>query len=105
MGVCTKYLHVDLCNVYLHVDLKIVTVCGILNLLRGGEDLPPKTEAQKKAQKKYMENVATIQVRTTEQQRDAIKAHAVARKESVNSFINRAITNQIERDKGGTAHE
>lgn len=60
--------------------------------------MPPKTEAQKKAQKKYMENVATIQIRTTTEQRDTVKAHAEARGESVNGFINRAIAEAMERD-------
>lgn len=57
------------------------------------------TEAQAKAHKKYMETVATIQVRTTADQRELIKAHAEAQGESVNGFINRAIDEQIERDK------
>lgn len=60
--------------------------------------MPPKTEAQKKAQRKYMESVATIQIRTTAEQRDTIKAHAEARGESVNGFINRAIDHEMERD-------
>ena len=60
--------------------------------------MSPKTDAQKKAQKKYMENVATIQIRTNETHRDEIKAHAKARNESVNAFINRAIDNQIKQD-------
>ena len=61
--------------------------------------MPPKTEAQKKAQKRYMEGVATIQVRTTEERRDAIKIHAEMQNESVNSFINRAIDETMERDQ------
>ncbi len=61
--------------------------------------MPPKTEAQKKAQRKYMESVATIQIRTTADRRDSIKAHAEARGESVNGFINRAISETMERDK------
>jgi len=60
--------------------------------------VPPKTEAQKKAQRKYMESVATIQIRTTAEQRDTIKTHAQARGESVNGFINRAISETVERD-------
>lgn len=32
-------------------------------------------------------------------QKDIIKAHAEGRGESVNAFINRAIDNQLERDK------
>ena len=65
--------------------------------------MPTKTEAQKKAQRKYMENVATIQIRTTADQRDTIKAHAEARGESVNGFINRAISETMERDNGAPA--
>ena len=61
--------------------------------------MPPKTEAQKKAQRKYMEAVATIQIRTTTDYREQIKAHASARGESVNGFINRAIEETMERDK------
>ena len=63
--------------------------------------MPTKTEAQKKAQRKYMENISTIQIRTTADRRDAIKAHAEARGESVNGFINRAISETMERDTGG----
>ena len=56
------------------------------------------TEAQAKAHKKYMEGVATIQVRTTADRREQIKSHAEAHGESVNSFINRAIDEQMKRD-------
>ena len=67
--------------------------------------MPTKTEAQKKAQRKYMENISTIQIRTTADRRDAIKAHAEARGESVNGFINRAISEAMERDGGGMPSE
>lgn len=46
-----------------------------------------------------MERVATIQIRTTTERRDDIKAHAEARGESVNGFINRAISETMERDE------
>ncbi len=65
--------------------------------------MPPKTEAQKKAQRKYMEGVATIQIRTTADRRDSIKTHAEARGESVNGFINRAIDQTMDRDKRAQA--
>lgn len=58
------------------------------------------TEAQAKAHKKYMEKVATLQIRTTAERRDQIKAHAETQGESVNGFINRAIDEAMERDKG-----
>lgn len=61
--------------------------------------MPIKTEAQKQAQRRYMAKVATVQIRTTTEQRDAIKAHAEARGESVNGFINRAIGEQMKRDQ------
>lgn len=56
------------------------------------------TEAQARAHKKYMKDVATIQVRTTAERRDEIKAHADTQGESVNAFINRAIDETMERD-------
>ena len=56
------------------------------------------TDAQAKAHKKYMESVATIQVRMTADRRDEIKAHAAALGESVNIFINRAISETMVRD-------
>lgn len=57
-----------------------------------------KTEAQKRAQQKYMKSVATIQIRMSADHRDQIKAHAESRGESVNAFINRAVDEAIERD-------
>ena len=57
------------------------------------------TEAQAKAHKKYMEGVATIQVRLTAERREEIKAHAERKGESVNAFINRVIDEAMEREK------
>lgn len=57
------------------------------------------TEAQARAHKKYMEGVATIQIRMTAERREEIKAHAESRGESVNAFVNRAIEEAMERDK------
>lgn len=57
------------------------------------------TEAQAKAHKKYMEKVATIQVRTTAEHRDKIKAHAEAQGESVNAFVKRAIDETMKRER------
>ena len=62
--------------------------------------MPPKTEAQKKAQKKYMETVATIQIRTTAEHRNKIKGYAEAQGESVNAYINKAIDQRMEREAG-----
>lgn len=57
-----------------------------------------KTEAQKRAQKAYMNKFVRVEIRLTADKRDAIKAHAESRGESVNSFINRAIDEAMERD-------
>lgn len=68
-----------------------------------------KTEAQKRAQKAYMEKFAVARVRMEREKYEAVQAHAEAHGESVNGFINRAISEAIERDSaacataGGTA--
>ena len=66
--------------------------------------MPEKTEAQKKAQKKYMSKFVRLEFRTTAEQRDIIQAHAAALGESVSMFINRAITEAMAHEaaeKGG----
>ena len=57
------------------------------------------TPAQAKAHKKYMENFVELRARVSPERRDEIQAHAAAQGESVNSFVNRAIKETIERDK------
>ena len=57
-----------------------------------------QTEAQKRAQQRYREARATIQIVTTPDRRDQIKAHSETRGESVNAFINRAVDEAMERD-------
>lgn len=56
------------------------------------------TEAQARANKKYMKNFVEIKVRVTPEDREQIKTHAAARGESVSAFINRAITETMEND-------
>lgn len=58
-----------------------------------------KTEAQKKAQQKYMEKFAVARVRMNREKYEQIQAHAEAQGESVNGFITRAIDNQMQQDK------
>ena len=57
-----------------------------------------KTEAQKRAQKAYMEKFVRVEIRITQDKREIIQAHAEAQGESVNGFINRAIDETMERD-------
>lgn len=60
--------------------------------------MPGRTDAQKRAHINYISKFARLEIRTTAEQRDMIQAHATARNESVNAFINRAIREAIERD-------
>lgn len=59
----------------------------------------PVSKAQQKAVAKYMkDNYDEIKVRTVKGKREEIKTHAAARGETLNGFINRAITETMERD-------
>lgn len=58
------------------------------------------TQAHNDAHKRYMKGHVEIRARVLTEQRDVIQAHAAARGESVNVFINRAIRETMERDKG-----
>lgn len=60
--------------------------------------MPEKTEAQKKAQRKYMESKAPIQLVVKPEERERIKAHAESRGENMSKFILRAVEEQIKRD-------
>ena len=60
----------------------------------------PASKAQQKAVSKYMkENYDEIKVRVEKGKKATIQAHADARGESVNGFINRAIDETMERDE------
>ena len=61
--------------------------------------MPEKTEAQKKAQKKYMEKFMVARVRMEREKYERVQAHAETQGESVNGFINRAIDRQISQDR------
>lgn len=56
------------------------------------------SEAQRKATDKYLEKFDEMRVRVPKGQKDTVKAHAEAQGESLNAFINRAITETIDRD-------
>ena len=60
-----------------------------------------KSEAQKKAVAKYnAANYERIELRVDKGRKEVIRAHAEAQGESLNAFINRAIDEAMERDKG-----
>lgn len=57
------------------------------------------SKAQQKAVHKYVKaNYDRMELTVPKGQKDAIKAHAEARGESVNGFVNRAISEAMERD-------
>lgn len=62
-----------------------------------GNTVAGKTEYKNNWQK---ENVDRINLIVPKGQKDAIKAHAEARGESVNGFINRAVKEVMEKENG-----
>ena len=54
--------------------------------------------AQRKATDKYLEKFDEMRVRVPIGEKSRVKAHAEAQGESLNAFINRAITEAMERD-------
>jgi hypothetical protein len=61
----------------------------------------PVSKAQQKAVAKYMKNnYDEIKVRVNKGEKDIIKSHAESKGESINGFVNRAINETMERDKG-----
>lgn len=87
----------------LHADL--VVVKGIITYLspdikryfRGF--IMPKTEAQLKANKVYLQKFDEIKIRLPKGQKEIIQFHAKESNESVNAFIIRAINETILNDK------
>lgn len=59
------------------------------------------TEAQARAHKKYIARFVEVKVRMEPERRETIQAHAAARGQSVNGYINAAIDHEMERDAEG----
>lgn len=58
------------------------------------------TQAQNKATQKYIKaNYDEFKIRMPKGKKDKIKAHAEKQGESLNTFVNKAIDERIERDK------
>ena len=69
-----------------------------------GENMPENKNSKAKiaANNKYVAKAYDeIKVRVPKGDKDKIKAHADSRNESVNGFINKAITEKMERDGSG----
>ncbi len=61
--------------------------------------MSPKSQQQREAADKYLkEKVDTIVTRVPKGRKAIVQAHAEARGESVNGFVNRAISETMERD-------
>ena len=68
------------------------------------KDKKKVSAAQQKAVNKYVkENYDRINVNMPKGRKETVKAHAELRGESLNAFINRAITETMDRDTGPTA--
>lgn len=63
------------------------------------ETKKPVSDAQKKAHRKYMEQFVEVKVRMTPEKRAKIQAHALEQGESATAFINRAISETMDRDR------
>lgn len=70
------------------------------------EDKKKISAAQQKAVNKYVkENYDRINVNMPKGRKETIKAHAEAQGESLNAFINRVITETMERDSCSTVNK
>ena len=61
------------------------------------------SDAQRRAHRKYMQGMATIQLRLTEMHRDRIKARAAELGESVNAYVLRLGDEDIDRARSARA--
>lgn len=58
-----------------------------------------KTDAQKRAQKNYMDKFSVARVRMDKAHYEAVQAAAATAGESLNAYINKAIDLRMEHDK------
>jgi predicted HicB family RNase H-like nuclease len=58
----------------------------------------PPTEAQLRANKKYLAKFDNIQIRVPQGEKEVISDHAKSQGESLNGFVRRAIQEAMERD-------
>lgn len=67
------YLPVDLCKLYLSVDLRFVVKWEEIQAAERSLHMAKKTEAQKKAQRAYIDKFARVEIRMEIEQRDKNK--------------------------------
>lgn len=61
--------------------------------------MPEKTEAQKRAQQRYMEKFTVARVRLTKDEHEQVKTHAQNQGESLSEFAKRAMFETMDRDR------
>lgn len=59
----------------------------------------PKTEAEKRANKKYLEKKDVIYLRLTPEEKEEISTHAKSKGESINTFVIRAAKEIIRKER------
>ena len=93
-----KYIVPDMSILYIVPDMVLR-----YNIYKGGGQMAI-SKAKQKAVTKYMkENYDEVKMRMPKGQKEVVKAHADKHDGgSVNAFINRAITNQMERDNSSS---
>ena len=69
-----------------------------MQMKKGGESMA-QTEAQLRASKKYHDKFDDIKVRVPKGVRQEWQDHAASQNESLNSFISRAVSETMKRDK------
>ena len=60
--------------------------------------MPEKTDAQKRAQKRYMEKTARVEITMAPDKKKRVQDHAQNHKKSVNEYINDAINEKLAND-------
>lgn len=66
--------------------------------------MPEKTEAQKRAQKNYMQKFSVARVRMEHDKYENVQSHAAAQGQSVNAYISQAVDERMERDDRKKSH-
>ena len=62
--------------------------------------IPGKSDAQKRAQKKYIEHLARVEITMTTEKRQRLQEHADRKGErSINKYINRLLDEAMEREQ------
>ena len=60
------------------------------------------SDARRRANDKWRAKLAEIRFRVTREKKEAIRAHAAKKGESLNAFLNRAVEEAIDRDENMT---